>query len=905
MRFGPYELVDRLGSGGMADVFLARAVVEDFERSLAIKRIHGPLSHDPTWVEMFVDEARIMADLHHPNIVQVLDFGEVNGVYYLAMELVDGHDLGWVIDHFGAHGPIPVAVGIYIALEIAQGLGHAHGKRGSDGRLLNLVHRDISPANVLVSWEGEVKLTDFGIAKTRRRAIETTQGKVKGKFGYMSPEQVRGEPLDQRADLFALGILMYELFAGKPLFRSESPAATIRKVMHGPIHPPSRVNPMVPSELDAIVLKLLARDLPLRYPSADVLVTDLMNCARATSGTILTSDLAAWMQGRRQNVASQSRSAGSQKKPDTQVERVVAGRMHGLLSGPSVLAPEPEPSLSTEVRLGGEGTRARPTRDDIPLRRRSNPDADNKDLDGIREVASSTLRVPKMASRPLRPDPAGTDVVEDPIEDLDERHDHATQVSLGNDVVQSVVDRSSPIASLPSRSFEGRSLPSLEPAFSNEGEDFDFDEATRVRFEGDLDFEADTSRLSPDLDAGAPKKPETPEDLNRTAVALPALDVEVDDIVTDVRPPTGPRQVPVEDLEDDDDAGFGDFDDRTEVDEGALHAALLAAKAQAKDSEPPAPSSSEASPWEEHPAFDEDEEEATSVSLGGLDEGVDDAQATNVRDPLRPSPDALSSTVRLPDMEVLVASDDLRAHLGARERSDTLPTGMPVTGPLPKIDPDEAEIYAFSSDDEPTEALPSRQDDGASGELRAEAYPSAEVLVSDRMLHEPGDEAQEVLPVTGPTPMAAPTGTPSADLPSADPPSADRGSHSIPVVREVFSSRSGRSSRDETGREEALSSGLSDAGLSDAGLSDAGLSDTAMGVESVGLTAAISPDMREKSSSKMWRWVGIFLILLMLAVAGLGAYYLQMRRQARKASVSPPPAAAATLGQSPKASPSP
>ena len=246
--FGKYLLVERLAQGGMAEVF--RAVYQGaagFEKQVAVKRILPVFDGAKDFVAMFVDEARIASSLTHVNIVQVSDFGELDGSYYLAMELVDGVDLGRLREAAARRGlRIPVPIVAYLIAEAARGLAYAHEKRGPDGAPLGIVHRDVSPQNVLVSYAGEVKIADFGIAKATGKLHKTESGAVMGKIRYMSPEQINGEPLDGRSDLFALGVIFWELLVGAPLWTGDNPGAVAEQVKNAKVDPPSRRGRDVP-----------------------------------------------------------------------------------------------------------------------------------------------------------------------------------------------------------------------------------------------------------------------------------------------------------------------------------------------------------------------------------------------------------------------------------------------------------------------------------------------------------------------------------------------------------------------------------------------------------------------------------------------------------------------------------
>jgi eukaryotic-like serine/threonine-protein kinase len=283
-RFGRYVLLDRIGEGGMAEVF--RAIMpgaEGFKRTLVIKKILSRLSDSAKFVDMFVREARIGSLLNHPNIVQVYDFGNVDGHYFLAMEYVRGRDVLAIIRRLrDMKRPFPLGVAAHIAHEVAACLGYAHGLTGSDGRSLGIVHRDVSPSNVMCLREGGVKLLDFGIASvvSEMAAEQTEQGTFKGKIAYMAPERMRDEPLDGRSDLYSLGVMLWEMLTCRRLFRGTSEAETFRNVMDMTIPAPSDLRPEVPTHLDAIVLRMLARDPNRRYQTGAQLADDLEDVVR-------------------------------------------------------------------------------------------------------------------------------------------------------------------------------------------------------------------------------------------------------------------------------------------------------------------------------------------------------------------------------------------------------------------------------------------------------------------------------------------------------------------------------------------------------------------------------------------------------------------------------------------------
>ena|GEM_PF-4623183 len=267
--FGNYVLEERIGVGGMAEIFLASADVGDTRQRLVIKRILSHLSDDESFVRMFIEEAKLCVLLRHSNVVQVYDLGVVDDQYFIAMEYVEGRDLLKTLAACARQRvAFPTDLALHIVLQVLKALEYAHNLRGSDGRPMNIIHRDVSPPNVLLSYDGAVKLSDFGIAKASFRE-KTRTGIFKGKFGYMSPEQAMGEELDQRSDLFAAGILLYELLTGRRLFTGPNEVAIIEKVRTATIHPPLlHHRPDISKTLHDIVMKSLARRRDDRFSSA-------------------------------------------------------------------------------------------------------------------------------------------------------------------------------------------------------------------------------------------------------------------------------------------------------------------------------------------------------------------------------------------------------------------------------------------------------------------------------------------------------------------------------------------------------------------------------------------------------------------------------------------------------------
>ena len=268
--FGRYELLKRLAGGGMGEVYLARQRgIDGFQKLLVIKTLLPHLCEDEEFITMFKDEARVTAQLIHPNICQVFEFEQVSGVFYMAMEYLRGEDLRRLWKACEQRGtPLRVPLICRVIADAAAGLDFAHSLRDNKGEPYNIVHRDISPQNILVTFEGGVKVIDFGVAKAAGRAQHTRTGALKGKYSYMSPEQVAGAEVDGRSDIFALGIVLHELLTGRRLFKADSDVQTLARVRECVVAPPSRLNPQLPAGVDQIVLKALAKNPDDRYATA-------------------------------------------------------------------------------------------------------------------------------------------------------------------------------------------------------------------------------------------------------------------------------------------------------------------------------------------------------------------------------------------------------------------------------------------------------------------------------------------------------------------------------------------------------------------------------------------------------------------------------------------------------------
>jgi serine/threonine-protein kinase len=267
-KIGRYELLHKIAAGGMAEIFLARQWGQGgFFRDVVIKRLFPHYAEHEHALRMFQDEARLLSEISHPNIPQVYDLGYADGYWYLAMEHVSGFSLADLCRTAAkAHKPMPLAVAIGIVSQVCMALHHAHERPDREGRPLRIVHRDVTPQNIVISPDAVVKVLDFGVAQSSAR-VDTDAGAVRGTYAYMGPEQVRGRPLDKRADVFAVGVILYELTTGRRLFRG-SDVEIMTAIVEREVPPPSRHIPNYPAELEDIVLQALQRDRSRRTPSA-------------------------------------------------------------------------------------------------------------------------------------------------------------------------------------------------------------------------------------------------------------------------------------------------------------------------------------------------------------------------------------------------------------------------------------------------------------------------------------------------------------------------------------------------------------------------------------------------------------------------------------------------------------
>ena len=297
VRIGPFEVVEHVSTGGMAEVY--RGVhrgLEDFERNVAVKLILPHLAEDPEFIQMFQQEANLAARLHHSKICQIFQLGRFRETYFMTMEYVHGRDAGRIYDRSEELGTrVPVGALCSILADACEALDYAHLKRGDDGALLNLIHRDVSPANVLVSFEGTAKLIDFGLAKAATSSHLTRAGQIKGKLAYLSPEQLMGKPLDGRSDIYALGIVAWELATGRRLFKRESDVATFEAVRTRQVPSIRSFRPDFRPELDAVILRSLATAPDERLDSAEDVRREVLRHVYSQPTRWHHADVANWL----------------------------------------------------------------------------------------------------------------------------------------------------------------------------------------------------------------------------------------------------------------------------------------------------------------------------------------------------------------------------------------------------------------------------------------------------------------------------------------------------------------------------------------------------------------------------------------------------------------------------------
>ena len=364
MKFGQYELLEQIAVGGMSEVFKGRVVAaEGFEKLVAIKRILPDLAEDERFVKMLLTEARIHSALSHRNIVQIHDLGiSEDGEYFIVLEYVEGYDLRVIMEQINGSGEIiPEALSLHIAAEIAQGLNFAHELRGPDGQALGLIHRDVTPSNVLISFAGEVKLSDFGLAK--RRHDRSVVGSLKGNLAYMSPEQANQAQLDRRTDIFSLGAILFELLTGKRLREITDEVAGWSQVASGVVPSARQVRPDLPAAVEALLDRALAADPAARFPDAATFGAAIRNVLGDLSVAVGASDLAALL-----SVVTPPRRARALMMDRSKVIRLgpEAEALKEAFAAPAT--PAPVLTVRKTVRLADPGPTPPPNRNFTPAR---------------------------------------------------------------------------------------------------------------------------------------------------------------------------------------------------------------------------------------------------------------------------------------------------------------------------------------------------------------------------------------------------------------------------------------------------------------------------------------------------------------------------------------------------------
>ncbi len=383
---GKYEILKRLAVGGMAEIYLARSVgIEGFEKYVVLKRILPEYAGRPEFVAMFLDEARLAANLHHQNIAQVYDIGTLDGSYFFTMEYLHGVDVRGILRVVAkARSRVPLQYALTVAAGVAAGLDHAHGMRGPDGAPLELVHRDISPSNIVVTHGGAVKIVDFGVARAAQRSAETRTGGVKGKLSYLSPEQCVSEPVDRRSDVFALGIVLWEVTTMRRLFRrtrQEADFTVMKRIVEGEVPAPSTLDAEYPPELEAIVMKALARKPDDRYQTAHDMLVELEAFAAQERMPLSQAALSRYMEelfGRPPEPWLETEQDADDEAPTTEIAKSDVGKIieqaqalqaaESAISKPSPIAsrlplepPEPEEDVIGQDSISGWFPIATPT----------------------------------------------------------------------------------------------------------------------------------------------------------------------------------------------------------------------------------------------------------------------------------------------------------------------------------------------------------------------------------------------------------------------------------------------------------------------------------------------------------------------------------------------------------------
>ena len=400
--YGSYQLIKRLATGGMAQIYLARQKgPEGFEKLLVVKRILPHLAENADFVRMFLDEARIAARLNHPNIVQIFNLGAQDDSYFIAMEYIHGEDVRRVWKRSEQKGTVmPTHLVCRVIMEACSGLDYAHKKADQGGKPLGIVHRDVSPQNILVTFDGGVKVVDFGIAKAADQAVVTRSGVLKGKYSYMSPEQALGKKLDHRSDIFALGVVLYELLTGTRLFKRANDIQTLNAVTECNVPPPSEVDEDIPKDLDEVVLRALGKEPQDRYQEAIHLQMALEAWLLRHQLPSSSGHLAAFMQELYAERLAEEKAAGQVlvEEIDSLGKRVDSGGEEDPLGPAANSSPSMKKSRSFRLGEGGPGVLPPPP---------SSPPENVPAMDR----KSRSIAAPVLMARPATKDPERTEEV--------------------------------------------------------------------------------------------------------------------------------------------------------------------------------------------------------------------------------------------------------------------------------------------------------------------------------------------------------------------------------------------------------------------------------------------------------------------------------------------------------------
>ncbi len=338
-----YRVIKRLEAGGMAEVFIGEAQsVQGFKKKVAIKRVLPHLAENENFIGMFLDEARLGARLNHANIVSVFDIGAADGTFFIVMEYIDGVNLKKIVENLRQQGlQVPLKHAVKICMDTCRGLSYAHELVDDDDQELNIVHRDISPPNILISKRGEVKVTDFGLAKATTQLEKTDPGVVKGKFAYLSPEAARGETVDARADVFAVGVVLWEMVAGRRLFLGETDYATVKLVQKAEVPSLSRLNPEIDAEFEAVLAKSLTSDPNERYQTARDFGDALADYLFSHQLKVTSYDIADLV---KQTKESDKKSSGDLSSQQSIIDKLIQEELLRFTSLDDVSSPDARPS---------------------------------------------------------------------------------------------------------------------------------------------------------------------------------------------------------------------------------------------------------------------------------------------------------------------------------------------------------------------------------------------------------------------------------------------------------------------------------------------------------------------------------------------------------------------------------